>query len=191
MSVDRGNQQAAYAQLYAELSNFDRDADADGWRASVVIRRSDGSVLAVPARATYEILAHPQRYYRHPTNGSLVRSRPLARWSMPIQFDKQGVASVSLPASRSVQQSLGWNSLATIHAGTRRASSHRQVRWSRIGSTNNDRYFVSHNVRDQIDFPSVGWMRVRLTIVGQQALEVITPIDTRPAVLVDMPRRYR
>lgn len=159
--------------------------------ASVVIRRRNGSVLAVPARATFEILAHPQRCYRHPTNGSLVPPKPLADWSVPLRFDEQAVAAVTLPASLSVQILLGWSSEATIHTGIRIATSHRHSRWRCLSNGDDHRHFVTQKLRDRIDFPSAGWMRVRLTIAGQQPLEAIATIDTRPAVLVDMPRRYR
>jgi len=181
----------AYVQLYAELSNFDRDADPDGWQASVVVRSDDSTVLDVPGQATFEIFEYLQRYHRPAGGGSLIRARPLAHWSVPLQFDDQGVAAVTLPASPTVQRKLGWDSVATIHTGTRIAASHEQHRWNRAREDLGHRHFVTYNVRDRIDFPSVGWLRVRLTIPGQRPLEAVAPIDTRPALLVDMPRRYR
>lgn len=181
----------AYVQLYAELSNFDRDADPDGWHASVVIRSGGGSVVDVFGRATFEILEHSQRYGRQSTGGSLVGIRPLARWSVPLQFDDQGVAKVTLPASTALQRRLGWNSVATIHNGTRIAARHERHRWNRVRDDLNQRRFVSHNVRDRIDFPTSSWLRVRLMIPEQRSLEAVAPIDIRPAILVDMPQKYR
>ncbi len=202
MNVDQSVLGPAYVQLFAELSNFDRDADPDGWHASVVVRSDDGSVLDVPGRATFEILEQSQRYHSHRYQGdttrtriskasSLVRFRPLARWSVPLQFDEQGVAAVKLPASLVVKRKLGWDSVAVIHTGTRIAASHEWHRWNRVRDDPGHRNFITQNVRDRIDFPWVGWLRVRLAIPGQRPLEAVAPIDIRPALLVDMPGRYR
>ncbi len=72
------SQAAAYVQLHAVLSNFDRDANADGWRVSVVLRSRDGSVLAAPSQATFEILelanlARVDRFGRNSASYPFVR----------------------------------------------------------------------------------------------------------------------
>ena len=192
---DAAKADSHYVQLYAELANFDRDADADGWRATLAIQQPDGVLVEAAGRATFEILEFSQSRHRHATRRAYVDSRPLARWSVPLNFDAQGMSRVTLPASSTVRRRLGWNGASSIHQGTRVATrsafgNRINHRWS--GRAANDyRRFVTHDLRDRIDYPIRGWLRVRVTMPGQPPLEAIAPIDTRPAFLVDIPTRYR
>ncbi len=193
------SQQIAYVQLYAELANFDRDVDADGWLASVVLRDRDGSALVgpalmAPATATFEILDHADlvatgRNDGWDRNPSSIIHPPLV-WRVPLEFNQHGVAAITLPASRSVQRSLGWDS-AAVHQAARVASDDGLSRRSRIVDGDRHRRFVTRPVRDVIDVPRIGWLKIHVTIPGQRSLEAAVPIDLRPAVLVDTYGRSR
>ena len=188
------SQHQANVQLFAELANFDRDADADGWRVSLAIQDPAGVLVKATGQASFQILELPQRRYRHATRRELVSSPPLARWSVPVHLNELGVAHVNLPASWAIQRRLGWHGVASVHQGTRVASrfgATRQIdqRWS--DGPVNYRRFVTHDLRDRIDYATRGWLFVRVSMPGQPTLEAITPVDTRPAFLVDIPSRYR
>jgi len=196
---------AAYVQLQARLSNFDADADPDGWQAAVVLRNRDGLPLALPARATFEILEYA-RSSDQPFSGQRVsagqrvtRSIPSTRWTVPLLFDQQRVATVTLPAPRSIQHSFGWDSIGARQVGQERARENIAGRYDRFSSERMSRlsrprynqHFLTLELSDAIDFPEVGWLRVRVSIPGQQALEATAPIELRPPVLVDITGGYR
>ena len=187
---------AAYVQLHAVLSNFDRDANADGWRVSVVLRSHDGSILVAPSQATFEILelanlARVDRFGRNSASYPFVPARPTLTWTRPLEFNEHGVVALMLPATPVAQQRLGWDSTATLHRGILVADNHLGHSWSGVERGPRHNHFATLNLLDELDFPRVGWLRVRVTIPGQGTLEAVAPIDLRPAVLVDTFGRYR
>lgn len=189
-----------YVQLHAELANFDRDLHVDGWLASVALRNLDQSVLVPPASvaqatAIFEVLDHAGLVAAG-RNGDWGWNRTLSLhpglvWTVPLEFNEFGVAAITLPASRSAQRSLGWDSTDAIHLGTRVADDHGPARWRRVIDGGRHRPFVTRPVRDEIDLPRIGWLRVSVTIPGQRTMEAAVPIDLRPAVLVDTYGRSR
>jgi hypothetical protein len=77
-------------------------------------------------------------------------------------------------------QSLGWQGIETLHRGTRAASDHvRDPRNRRVGG-GRPTHFVTQNVRDQIDFPAFGWLRVRVMVPGQGSFAALAPVALRP-----------
>lgn len=190
---------AAYVQLFAELANFDADAGPDGWIASVIIRARDGSPLMSPVRANFAITYDAPRYRPHGIDYGTIRdpstrSVPRMRWTRPLQFDGQGVATVTLPARNSFQRMLDWDSIDGLGSIDRSSVGYRRFDGRRIDRLRGSRYhrhFVTQDLYDRIDYPIASWMRISVAIPGQRTLEAVTPIDLRPQVLVDTPYRYR
>ncbi|TWT80812.1 hypothetical protein CA13_22580 [Planctomycetes bacterium CA13] len=92
-------------QLVAALANFDSDADADGWRAELVVLSADDYPVTVPAYAYFELTPkhwNPFDIYLPQRPSNLNWVKPIS-WNMPLYFDEDGVARVKLPLRRSIE----------------------------------------------------------------------------------------
>jgi hypothetical protein len=190
---------AVYAQLYAELANLDADAAPDGWRASVVVRTRNDLPLSVPVRASFEIEPRGLQQRRYGIDQRSIRDSarqfiPKMRWTRQLVFDDQGVATVTLEARESIRQLFDWDRIGDVGLPDRVSQSYRRFSGEQIDRLRGSRYhrhFVTQDLFDRIDYPATSWLRVRVSIPGQQTLEAVTPVDLRPQVLVDTPYRYR
>jgi len=182
----RGNDRPAYVELVASLSNFDSDADPDGWRAEIVLRDRNDRPVVMRANASFELTPRVATAdHRRFVNAT---GKPI-RWSMPLEFDADGVARVKLPLRDSLKPMLGWNSAIYPPSGTRVRNSRPNVRYSH--SRHARRSFVTSDLRNLIGTPSTGEMRVRVSVPTEGVFEAAAPVFIRPSVLVDTQWPYR
>lgn len=182
----RGHARPRYVELVASLSNFDPDADPDGWRAEIVLRDRNDHPVVMRANATFELTPRVATAdHRRFVNAT---GKPI-RWSMPLEFDGDGVARVKLPLRDSLKPMLGWNSAIYPPSGSRLGASRPNVRYSH--SRHARRSFVTSDLRNLIGTPSTGEMRVRVSVPTEGVFEAAAPVFIRPSVLVDTQWPYR
>ncbi len=185
------NRSAVYLQLNAEPASFDARADLDGWLATVVLRNQDGLPTVAAASATFEILDYLSDYRPSYSAGNpFPRSPPRLRWTMPLRFDQQGVATIALPIGRSFDWYSGRTSYLNSRVGIDRNRFGGDPKTRLVGSPYHGN-FVTQSLYDRIDYPLVGGLQVQVTVPGEQPLVALTPIELPRPVLVDTYRRYR
>ncbi len=176
-----------YAELVASLSNFDADADPDGWRAEVVLRDRKDRPLAMRSQATFELMPRVSTADHHRFVNAA--DSAVVRWSIPLEFDADSVARVKLPLRRSLRPMLGWSTAIFPQSGLRTTDYGTSVRGIRTRSRS--RTFVTLDTRALIGTPSTGEMRVRVSVPTEGVFEAVTPVWIRPSVLVDTQWPYR
>ena len=179
----RGNDRPAYVELHASLSNFDADADPDGWRVDVILRDHNDKPVSMRASATFELMPRlPSADFHQFVNA---RSLPV-RWSMPLDFDDDQIARVKLPLRKSLQPVLGWPSSLydTDLTRNRRYGRHLTVYGSR-------RTFVTEDLRATLATPTHGQLSVRVSVPTEGVFKATVPVRVRPPVLVDTNWPYR
>ncbi len=184
-----GDARPRYVELSAALSNFDADADPDGWRAEVVLRDRQDRVVVMRSHATFELMPRvPTADHRRYVDAD----RTSIRWSMPLEFDPRGVASCKLPLRESLEPLLGWSSAVYPQSGSRRRGTRDYGSGARgLRTWSNSRTFVTLDLRNLIGTPSTGEMRVRVSVPTEGVFEAVTPVWIRPSVLVDTQWPYR
>ena len=182
----KGDARPAYVEFGASLSNFDADAEPDGWRADLVLRDRKDRPVVMRAHATFELMPRVSTADHH----RLVDAdTPPIRWSMPLEFDEDFVARVKLPLRQSLRPMLGWSSAVYRQSDARTRDYGSNVRGLRTRSRK--RTVVTLDLRDMIGTPSTGELRVRVSVPTEGVFEAATPVRIRPSVLVDTPWPYR
>ena len=178
-----GDRRPASVELFAKLSNFDSDSDPDGWRAELVIRDQIDRPVQVAATATFEIV--PRISLADGREQADESATPVT-WSVPVEFDQDQVARISLPLRRSLQAKLGWT--ASLYPS--RSDRSRDIRdQPRIFGRNQP--FATVDSRTLVGAPRHGELRVRVFIPGHGVFHAVTPVRLRPPVLVDTQWPYR
>lgn len=173
----------AYVQLNAQIANWDADAEPDGWRARVVLVDRDDRRTARRANATFELMPRVALQ-----GGEYVDAQSKAiRWTMPLKFDDHDVAEVKLPLRQALRPMLGWSRLTEPAFGT-------GSRWefNRQSIPSDPRRTLAiRDVRDAIARPSLGELRVRVSVPTEGTFQAATGVQIRPSVLVDTSWPYR
>lgn len=179
----RGDARPSYVELIASLSNFDADADPDGWRVEIVLRDAMDRPVCVRANASFELMPRvPTADHRSYVDADM----PPIRWSMPLQWDDDSISRVRLPLRQSLKPVLGWPSSLYRPKGSRNRGYGRHVR-----AIAGNRSFVTNDVRNLISSPLSGELRVRVSVPTHGVFEAAVPVRIRPAVLVDTKWPYR
>ncbi|MCG8652018.1 MAG: hypothetical protein MI861_19410 [Pirellulales bacterium] len=178
----------AYVELSAQLANFDADADPDGWRAQVILR--DRLDRPAPMRATARFELRP-RMVSTVTGRQFEDAavRPIG-WSVPLNFDEQGVAQLKLPLRDSLKPALGWPRSLNSRWAQRRS----RPAISRPDSRDRWNGAAAHLTDDlrQALGPAVwGQLTVRVSVPTEGVFESVVPVRVRPPVLVDTSWPYR
>ncbi|MEM1068824.1 MAG: hypothetical protein AAGI63_08015 [Planctomycetota bacterium] len=175
-----------YVELAASLSNFDPDAEPDGWRAEIVLRDRNDRPVVMRAYASFELTPRvatlDSRRFINTTE------KPI-RWSMPLTFDDDGVARLKLPLRDTLKPMLGWSSASYPASGIRSTGNGARSRPTR--PRHRRRTFVTSDVRDLIGTPSSGELRVRVSVPTEGVFEAASAVHIRPSVLVDTQWPYR
>jgi len=188
-----------YAEMTAVLANFDRDADPDGWRATVVLRDRHDQAVVMRSRARFELW--PRQGLADGVAFEDTGDAPL-RWHVELRFDQQGVARVKLPLRSAIGGSrAGWTSRADRRshtAGSRSNGHHRQrdrTGWRSRGSQSRTRItqrgFQTRELHTALLRPTVGEMRVRVSVPTEGVFAAAWPVDIQPSFLVDTSWPYR
>ncbi len=103
----------AYVSLRADLAQWDRDADPDGWIATVQIWTAEGkSLSASDFRSTP--LASFTLMPRRPLHERVGYRTPVASpeiWTAKIKLDENGIATVRLPLRHRLTWNAAWGEL--------------------------------------------------------------------------------
>ena len=181
------NARAHYLQVGASLANFDADPTPDGWRMQLVLRDREDRPVVQRSNARIELIPRVSRY----SPSRLEGTKPL-RWSVPLEFDDDGVARFKLPLRNSQRSQLGWPSDTALRSFSHRTTSrHSYSRsagdWYVRGKYNSGRLptVIRSNLQDRVTIPEVGELRVRVSVPSQGTFEAITTVSIRPSVLVD------
>ena len=98
------------------MSNFDADAEPDGWRADIILRDRKDRPVVVRANATFELMP---RVVMPQSLGFVDADMTPVRWSMPLEFDEDSVARIKLPLRKSLRPVFGWQSAIYPPSSTR------------------------------------------------------------------------
>ncbi|MEO1529623.1 MAG: hypothetical protein AAFX06_29730 [Planctomycetota bacterium] len=172
----------------ASLSNFDADADPDGWMAEVVLLDASGN--RVTRRATARFKLNP----RIPTQdytGYVTAKTTSATWSMNLSFDADGIARVRLPLNHRLRPVFGWRASPhqsvgleggsrSVNGGILRSAATRHV--IRSGLSPSDLYGASVS---SLGLPSHGVLNLTVSVPTEGVFRASAPIELRPSVLVD------
>ncbi len=185
-AADRTSARPKYVDMVASLANFDADADPDGWRVEVVLLDSQDRPVVTRAAATFELMP------RVPTADHfnyVDAARLPVRWSMNLPFGEDGVARVKLPLREPLRPLFGWPSAVFPHKGdrTRRTTSVDR----RISGTWRSRSIVTDDWRNQLGRPSMGELRVRVSVPTEGVFKAALVVPIRPSTLVDTYWPYR
>ncbi|MFK8111810.1 MAG: hypothetical protein AB8B91_06395 [Rubripirellula sp.] len=171
-----------YVQLAAGLSNFDSDADPDGWRADLVLRDQQDRPVVVRANASFELMPRVARVSSHRYEN--VSLSPPVRWTERLEFGPDGVARVKLPLRKSLYPSLGWS--PSFPSRSNRGP------YSKIYTPRDrNRRLPQSDLRDLVATPEYGQLRVRVSVPGEGTFESKVPVRLRPSGLVDTEWPYR
>lgn len=124
-----------YASVAAAMANFDADVAADGWRADVMIFDDRNRPLRLDRGHAWFLLE------------TRLSASPI-RWSMPLRFDDQGVASFRLPLPWSVAESISSN----VYSGRSLGDS---ASWG--GGSGSERFRHRHFAVDALESRLLGW----------------------------------
>lgn len=185
MPGDRENR-PAYVEMSAALANFDADADPDGWRANIVLRDRNDAATVMRCRASFELMP------RVPTlTGAQYFDGYTApiRWTMPLEFSDDAIATVKLPLRKSLRPVLGWSNAAFPHSGLR--SRHDGIERRKLRLYSRPRSFITSDLEHAIGMPNQAELRVRVSVPTVGVFESVTPVQLRPSVLVDTSWPYR
>ena len=175
-----------YVEMIASLANFDADADPDGWRVELVLLDSRDRPVVTRASAMFQLMP------RVPTADHfnyVDAARLPVRWSKPLEFDEDGVARVKLPLRESLRPLFGWPSAVFPHHGARTRVTHSLDR--RGGNPWRSRSVVRDDWRNQLGRPSMGEIRVRVSVPTEGVFRAATIVPIRPPALVDTYWPYR
>ncbi len=188
-----------YVELASGLANFNADPEPDGWRAEVVLRDSQDQPVTTEAMATFELMPRVPPYdlrsidhhrASDPSQSLDARAFPI-RWSLPLHFDADGVARLKLRLRPGVRELLGWDSPSGA------SSPYGDSAGRRLGASSGPRVwkpgrtFVTVNTNYLIAMPSLGVLRLRVTVPNAGVLETAAAVQIRPSVLVDTQWPYR
>lgn len=182
-----GDARPSYVYMSAYLANFDADADPDGWRAEVVLLDRDDRPVMMRAHAKFELVvrvatADQLRF----VNADV----PPIRWSMPLEFDEDGVSRVRLPLREKLQPLFGWPSAIAPPSSTRYRSFTQDYLRGR-SNLSRPRTFVARDLRTLLPLPTTGELRVRVSVPTEGVFNAVSPILLRPSGLVDTRWPYR
>ena len=182
----QANSRPAYVELAVSLSNFDADADPDGWRTEVVLRDRKDRPVVMRAHATFELMprvatADHRRFVNADTAA--------VRWSMPLDVRRGFGGEIQTAAAEVAASDVGMVNRRLPQSGIRTTDYGTGVRGIRTRSRS--RTFVTLDTRTLIGTPSTGEMRVRVSIPTEGVFEAVTPVWMRPSVLVDTQWPYR
>ena len=175
-----------YVEMIASLANFDADADPDGWRVELVLLDSGDRPVVSRASAVFELMPRvPTADHFHYVDAA----RLPVRWSKTLEFDADGVARLKLPLRESLRPLFGWPSAVFPRHGARTritSSLHR-----RGSNTWRSRSLVQDDWRNQLGRPSMGELRVRVSVPTEGVFRAATLVPIRPPTLVDTYWPYR
>ena len=182
----------AYVELTSSLSNFDADADPDGWRARVVLRDKDANAIVIRSTATFTLvprvpLADHEQF--------MDADHAKVTWSKQLRFDERGAANVTLPLQQSLQPAFGWSSAIAPFPFNSASSRSRNNGRYRGGNIAISRIYSGRNRRTvggisytRVDVPSTGVMHVRVSVPTEGVFESQTPVWLRPSNLLSSRR---
>jgi hypothetical protein len=174
-----------YVDLVAGMSNFDADAQPDGWRAELTLLDSHDRPVVRDAYARFELM--PRFSVVDHVRFADAAELPM-RWSMRLEFDEDAVARVRLPLRSTLRPVLGWPN----DRHRNRASRHPETVMRRPAGR--DRFSGPSAIaawRQQLGKPSVGQLSVRVSVPAEGVFGAIAVVPVRPSVLVDTPWPYR
>ncbi|MEM9643875.1 MAG: hypothetical protein AAF989_02680 [Planctomycetota bacterium] len=90
-------------RLSGRLANWDRDPEADGWQVHLALLDSDGDPVRARGHAT--ITLSPNAVVNH-ADAVRISNRRLHRWSRPLSFDINDVATMRLQAPASLKDQI-------------------------------------------------------------------------------------
>jgi hypothetical protein len=175
-----------FVEMSARLANFDADSDPDGWRAEIVLRDRKDRPTRFRSHAAFELMP---RISMVTANRYIDAEISPIRWSMPLEFDQDGIARVKLPLRQSLRPMLGWSTAVFPQSGMRSHNSGYDRR--QISIYSRTRSFVTLDLHDAIGMPNVGVLRVRVSVPTQGVFESAVGVKIRPSVLVDTEWPYR
>lgn len=194
--LERGvpeNQNPKYLEMTAKLSNFDANAEPDGWAVRLVLKDAQDRPVKTYGLAVFEVMTvaglskSPNRS-KVPVRSKVPASKRSVRWTRQLHFDADGVADVKLPLRATEQQRLGWRS-SQERTENRVAATRATVRGSRTRRYHDT--FVTLDAIDAIGMPNHGVLRARITVPSRGVFEAVAPIGVRASVLVDTQWPYR
>jgi len=173
----------AYVVLAAELANWDADSEPDGWRCQVQTRdQFDGPVRPLSSYATFELRL---RVPRRDRNGFADIRMESVRWSLRLEVDATGIATVKLPLrTRLPGSSAGMGGPSRL-AGSQKSMFSREERGSerfRESKTFAGNGWVNSVAEPR---PAFGIMSVRVSIPGIGILAADDPVLADEPLLVD------
>lgn len=205
------NTRVVSAHAEAWLSNFDADAQFDGWKARLALFDKNDQLVTARGHVTItlapNLIGSDGHAYR-------VSDLPIQRWSKKLKFDSNGLMTVRLPASAGLKPILdgrrrvgrdrfivpGGSSFVPtasrpfVDASSRdmygRTAASRywrdQADWSyRNRHRNPDRKDVYRDDRSRdLIFPPYGHLTIRVSVPEQGVFSAETDVRTRPSVKV-------
>lgn len=171
-----------YLEMSVGLSNFDTDADPDGWRANLILRDHEDRPVVMRANASFELVP---RISRIDAKRAVPTSVHPVRWSMPLEFGSDGVARVKLPLRQALKPMLGWS--PSFPEKSNRSFV------SRSRSRNQSPFVTAtpSDLRDLVAKPEFGELRVRVSVPTQGVFHAKSLVRLRPSGLVDTKWPYR
>ena len=182
-----------YAEMKAELANFDADADPDGWRVELVLRDAHDRPVAMRSTARFELMPRvPTADFHNYVDADII---PIT-WSKDVKFDERSVAHFKLPLREQLKPLFGWPSSIYPETGMRsniygRNSRYRSGIHGRAGRSQRLGTAVTRDFRNTLGKPTVGELRVRVSVPTEGVFSAVVPIQIRPSVLVDTNWPYR
>ena len=172
--------------MVVSLANFDADADPDGWRVELVLLDQRDRPVIARANATFELIPRvPTADFYNYVDAAMLP----VRWSMNLTFDQDGVARVKLPLRESLRPLFGWPSAIFPRQGDRSRNNRSVSR--RISGTWRSRSIVTDHWQNGLGRPTMGEMRVRVSVPTEGVFEAASIVPIRPSALVDTYWPYR
>lgn len=179
-----------YAEASALLSNFDADADPDGWRVQIVLRDKHDQPTS-PNRAQAKFQLVPRVAVQDQVGFVDADVAPVS-WSKPLQFDADGIASAKLVLRRPIPSVFGARSALFPEPGLRFGVYDSRSRIVHRPLTHADHSrVVAGATRSMLGKPAWGELRIRVSVPSQGLFSTTIPVQLRPSTLVDTNWPYR
>ena len=178
----------AYAEVTAELANFDSDANPDGWRAIVVLRDKDDQVVQPNGRVEFEL---KPRFPNSDFQGFKNAQRTPMKWSPKLTYNSNGTASFKLPLRKELRPLWGWSSAVVQQTGSRSTIVNDRATYlprhngrsdaSRLGSGLPTRpgSTLPSDWRTNVTFPELGRLQVKVFVPSQGVFQAVTIVRVR------------
>ena len=167
----------------AHLANFDRDADTDGWLASIALRDASGRIVTARSYATFEL-----KVGRFAVDEvTFIAGEHVAhRWSESVKFDEDGIARVRLEMTGAAKKKNELAMYRTTSLGTRSMySMGSQFPIQRLSYANRFRYTPTNGLigPDTPFTPVLGALSVRVSVPTTGAFDGITVVRLNSPVI--------